>query len=133
MGRGEPFQPVQADLLGATDAFYPFDPVFGMNTESGTTDYALAKAKIEQQLGDAGHQGDDARITCGGPMNGAGGIGKNDWTICHMRIGTVPILSSVAKVINRRKRESSEKIQREIGGLKILRSNGFLIRCCTLR
>ncbi len=62
------------DLFGAADAPDGFNPVSRMDAKSRPAHDRIAQAQIEQQFGNAGDEGNDAKTGFGGAMDGAGGI-----------------------------------------------------------
>jgi hypothetical protein len=61
MRRLQHAQFVNVETLGAAELRHPPDDLPRMDAETGATDQQFGEAEVDQQLGQAGHQRDDAR------------------------------------------------------------------------
>src|SRR6516162_6911697 len=76
MSRGELTDPIELDVLGATELGDLADRVPRVDTETGSPDKLPGEPKIADQLGDAGHQAHDPCLVAGGLMQGADGVSQ---------------------------------------------------------
>jgi hypothetical protein len=61
MRRLQHAQFVNVETLGAAELRHPPDDLPRMDAETGAADQQFGEAEVDQQLGQAGHQRDDAR------------------------------------------------------------------------
>jgi hypothetical protein len=65
---------VEGDILGAADLGHAPHRVARMDAKTGSTHHLVAQPEREQQLGQARHQADDARVGSGDRVHDAEGV-----------------------------------------------------------